>query len=451
MPKVTVYIPTHNYGRFLRQAIKSVIGQKFDGWELIVIDDGSTDNTSDILKEFEARPKIKIIRQDKKGLTTTNNIAIRLSRGRYIMRLDADDYLDENALLVLSNILDTHSDVGLVYPDYYRIDEQGEIIDLERRKKIGTEVTLLDLPAHGACTMIRKSCLTELGGYDESLPCQDGYEIWLRFIKRYKPYNVNIPLFYYRQHDGSLTQNKEKILSARRRAKRNFINARYGRQIPKVLAIIPVRKDSGGLCDSALKEIAGRPLIDYTISETLKTDLLDKVVVTSNDEKILDFAGRFDGIKPLRRPADLCLPNSRIEPTVNYVLSVLKKEHNYCPYAVMLLYAHTPLRRAFHIEHAIDTLLIFDVDSVVSVCEDINFYYRHTKEGLTPLVKKRLLRLERDALYRENGAIYLSKTPVIKKDSFLGTKIGHITMLPEESVKIDSEFNYWLAEKILKR
>lgn len=450
MPKVTVYIPTHNYGRFLGQAIKSVIGQKFDGWELIVIDDGSTDNTSDILKKFEAHPKIKIIRQDKKGLTTTNNIAIRLSRGRYIMRLDADDYLDENALLVLSNILDTHPDVGLVYPDYYRVDEQGEIIDLERRKKIGTEVTLLDLPAHGACTMIRKSCLTELGGYDESLPCQDGYDLWLRFIKRYKPYNVNIPLFYYRQHDGSLTQNKEKILAARRRAKRNFINARYGK-IPKVLAIIPVRKDSGVLSDSALKDIAGKPLIHYTVSEALNTKLLDKIVVTSNDEKILDFAGRFDGLTRVRRPADLCRPNSRIEPTVKYVLSVLKKEHNYSPYAVMLLYAHTPLRKAFHIEQAIDTLLIFDVESVVSVCEDINFYYRHTKEGLAPLVKKRLLRLERDALYRENGAIYLSKTSVIKKDNFLGGKLGHITMLPEESIKTDSEFNHWLAEKILKK
>lgn len=450
MPKVTVYIPTHNYAKFLSQAINSVIKQKFDDWELIVIDDGSTDNTRDILKAFENHPKIKIIYQERKGLAVTNNIALRLSQGEYIMRLDADDYLDENALLVLSNILDTHHKVSLVYPDYYRMDEQGEIIDIERRKKIGEEVTLLDLPAHGACTMIRKSCLIELGGYNETLSCQDGYDLWIRFINRYKPYNVNTPLFYYRQHTRSLTQDKRKILMARYLAKRNFVKTKFGKNIPRVLAIIPVRKQSGILSDAALKDMAGKPLIYYTISEALKTDLLDKIVVTTDDEEVLKYIEGFPKILGIRRPAELSMPNSRIEPTVEYILDFLKENKNYHPDAVILLYIHSPLRKTMHIEKAIDTMLIFDVDSVVSVCEDINFYYRHTKQGLSPLSKRRLLRLERDALYRENGAIYLSRISSIKKDNFLGTKIGHITMLSEDSIKIDSEFNYWLAERIIK-
>jgi CMP-N-acetylneuraminic acid synthetase len=447
--KVTVYIPTHNYGKFLSQAINSVIKQKFNDWELIVIDDGSTDDTRDILKGFSAHPKIKIIHQERKGLAVTNNIALRLSQGEYIMRLDADDYLDENALLVLSNILNTHPEIGLVYPDYYRVDEDGEIIDIERRKKIGQEVELLDLPAHGACTMMRKSCLLELGGYDESLSCQDGYELWLRFIERFKPYNVNVPLFYYRQHGRSLTQDKKKVLLTRHRAKRNFVKRKFGRNMPRVLAIIPVRKQSNIYPDLALRELAGKPLIYYTISQALETDLLDKVVVTSDDEEILGYVRSFPRILTLRRPAELCLPNSRIEPTVEYVLSYLKKNMEYCPDAVMLLYIHTPLRKRVHIEKAIDTMLIFNVDSVISVCEDLNFYYQHTKQGLAPLVKRRLLRLERDALYRENGAIYLSRTSAIKRDSFLGNSISHIAMLPEESIKIDSEFNFWLAEKVI--
>ena len=450
MPKVTVYIPTHNYGRYVGRAIESVVNQKFDDWELIVIDDGSTDNTTMVLKEFTDHPKIKIIHQEKKGLTVTNNIALRLSQGKYIIRLDADDYLDENALLVLSNILDTHPDVGLVYPDYYRVDEEEEIIDIERRKKIDEEVSLLDLPAHGACTMIRKSCLIELGGYNETLPCQDGYDLWIRFIDKYKPYNVNIPLFYYRQHSRNLTQDKRKILSARHWAKRNYVKAKFGENIPKVLAIIPVRKQSNILSDSALKDIAGKPMIYYTITEVLKTNLLDKVVVTSDDDEVLKYVGNFPTIIGIKRPPELSLPNSRIEPTVDYILTFLKKNQNYYPNVVMLLYIHTPLRKYIHIEKAIDTMLIFNVDSVVSVSEDLGFYYRHVKNGLAPLTKRRLLRLERDALYRENGAIYLSKISAIKKNNFLGEKIGHIVMLPEESVKIDCEFNYWLAEKIIK-
>jgi CMP-N-acetylneuraminic acid synthetase len=450
MPKVTVYIPTHNYARYLTQAIESVIKQKYSDWELIVIDDGSTDDTPDILKKYADHPRIKIIHQEKKGLPVTNNIALRLSQGEYIMRLDADDYLDENALLVLSNILDTHPGVGLVYPDYYRIEENGELIDIERRKKIGKEVSLLDLPAHGACTMIRKSCLIELGGYDETLSCQDGYDLWIRFIDRYKPYNVNVPLFYYRQHSKSLTKDKQRILLAGHRANRNFIKAKFGEGIPKVLAIIPVRRISDVFSGSALKEVNGKPLIYYTLSEALKTKLLDKIVVTTDDDEILKYARDFHGVTCIKRPSRLALLNSRIEPTVKYILIFLKKYQNYSPDAVMLLYVHTPLRRYIHIEKAIDALLIFNVESVISVCEDINFYYRHTKNGLFPLAKRRLLRLERDSLYRENGAIYLSKIQAIKNGNFLGSKIGHIMMLPEESVKVDSEFNYWLAEKIIK-
>lgn len=448
--KITVYIPTHNYGKYIEKAIQSVLSQTIKKWELIIINDGSTDNTSEILKKYMDRPGITIVEQERKGLNVSNNIALRLSRGDYIIRLDADDYFDENALLVLSNILDTHPEVGLVYPDYYRVDESGEIVDMERRKKIGEEADLLDLPAHGACTMIRKSHLVELGGYDETLSCQDGYDLWIRFINRHKAYNVNVPLFYYRQHAKSLTQDKRRILSTRHQAKRNYVKSKFGTKIPKVLAIIPVRKESNVSANLAMKELAGKPLIFYTISEALKTNLLDKIVVTTDDDEVLEYLKGFPKITAIKRPVELSLPNSRIEPTVNYILSVLKNEQGYVPQAVMLLYIHTPLRKYIYIEKAIDTMLIFGVDSVVSVCEDMDFYYRHTKNGLAPLVKRRLLRLERDGLYRENGSIYLSRISSVKKDNFLNGRIGHITMLPEESIKVDSGFNYWLAEKIIK-
>lgn len=451
MPKVTVYIPTHNYGRYIRKCIDSVLKQKFSDWELIIINDGSTDNTKQLLNNYTANKKIKIIHQEKNGLTVTNNIALRLSTGEYIIRLDADDYLDENALLVLSNILDSYPEVGLVYPDYYRVNENGEIIDIQRRKKIGQEDRIFDLPAHGACTMIRKSCLLDLGGYNESLTCQDGYDLWIRFIGKYRPYNINVPLFYYRQHSRSLTQDKSKVLAARHKAKREFVRTKFGKHIPKVMAIIPTRQETNSPFDYALKNFAGKPLIYYTLSEALKTDLLDKIVVTSDDEKALKYTSGFNRLITIKRPTHLSLPNSPIEPTVNHVLNFLKRNRNYEPYAIMLLYIHTPLRKCMHIENAIDTLLIFNTDSVISVCEDTNFYYRHAKHGLSPLVKQRCLRLERDALYRENGAIYLSRLPCINKDSFLGKKVGHITMLPEESIKIDSELNYWLAEEIIQK
>ena len=77
------------------------------------------------------------------------------------------------------------------------------------------DVTLLDQPAHGACTMIRTKILKEMGGYDESFNKQDGYDLWIRLIDSHKVSNINLPLFYYRQHSKSLTSDKLDLLKTR--------------------------------------------------------------------------------------------------------------------------------------------------------------------------------------------------------------------------------------------
>ena len=215
IPTITVYMPNYNYGDYIEEAIESVENQVFKDWELIIIDDGSTDGSSKILKKYSTHNKITVIEQKNKGLNVTNNVAIRIARGNYIVRLDADDYLDENFLLVLSSVLDEKKDVGLVFPDYHHVDFEGNITETIRRDKIDGKDQVLDLPAHGACTMYRKEVLINLDSYDEEFSCQDGYDIWIRFIEKYKPYNVNIPLFYYRQHNSSLTRDSQKILDTR--------------------------------------------------------------------------------------------------------------------------------------------------------------------------------------------------------------------------------------------
>ncbi len=447
MPKVTVYIPTHNHQDYVENAIESVLKQKYHDWELIVIDDGSRDNTRAVLKRYGHHPSIKIIFQENKGLTVTNNIALRLSKGEYIMRLDGDDFLDENILLVLSNILDTHPAVGLVYPDWYNVNENGEITDVVRRNR-AAETTLFDIPAHGACTMIRKSCLLDIGGYNESITCQDGYDLWIRFIEKYKVYNVNCPLFYYRKHSSNLTNNHKKITDTRGQIKRDFVKKKF-KDIPlKVAAVIPVRGFSDNYNDSALFDIAGKKLIDYTIEEVLKTEVVDKVILTTNDGKVMSYCEKYESLKKIKRPDELCKINSSIFGTLNFVLDELEKE-DYTPDAVLVLYINSPLRKSRHIEKAVDTMIIFDTDSVISVRENINNHYQHHPEGMVPLFNDRKLRLEREALFEENGAIYLTKTKFARENNY-GGKIGHITMSKDESFNIHDEFDFWLVSKILE-
>ncbi|MEM6724140.1 MAG: glycosyltransferase family A protein, partial [Bacteroidota bacterium] len=97
-PLLTVYITNYNYEAYIKQAIESVLNQSFQNFELLIIDDGSTDNSRDIIESYKDHEQITIIYQQNKGLNVTNNIALRLAHGKYIMRLDADDYLTADAL-----------------------------------------------------------------------------------------------------------------------------------------------------------------------------------------------------------------------------------------------------------------------------------------------------------------------------------------------------------------
>lgn len=451
MVKVTVYIPTYNYGKYIDRAIQSVLKQTMSDWELIVIDDGSTDDTMEILAKYKENKKIRIIEQKNKGLNITNNIALRLANGRYIIRLDADDYFDENILLILSNILDTKPEIGLVYPDYYHIDENDELIESIRRKKISEEVELLDLPAHGACTMIRREYLLEVGGYQEEFSCQDGYDIWLKLINQYKPYNVNIPLFYYRQHPASLTHKQKKILDTRRQIKKQFVEKNLIGKRPRILGIIPIVKRSFYSPAEPFTDLAGKPLLWYTLNELQYTKVLDKVVLTSDDDEILAYGKNFPDIKLYKRPAELSKITTPTKDIAKDILTSLRETSDYEPDAVCILYITAPLRKARHIEKAVDTMVIFGVDSVISVKEELGNLYQHRRFGLTPIADRmRSIRIEREAIYKENGAIYLSRSNVINSGHLLGKKCGHIIMLPEENIKISSEFDLWMAEKIIK-
>ena len=118
---------------------------------------------------------------------------------------------------------------------------------------------------------------------------------------------------------------------------------------------------------------------------------------------------------------------------------------------VCILSISTPLRKAKHIENAIDAMNVFSVDTVISIEEEFSPCYQHSRFGLTSLniSGEGEPRLERNAMYKYNGAILLTRLKIIHQGKLHGQKVGHITMLPEESVKINSNYEYWLAEQLI--
>ncbi len=444
-PKVTVYITSYNYENYIGKAIESVLNQTFQDFELLIFDDGSTDGSRKVLEVYDDNPKVNVFYQENKGLPATCNEALKNAKGDFIIRLDADDYFDENILMVLSNFLEKNEEVASVYPDYYEIDENNNVLGIVRRKKIGEESKLLDLPAHGACTMIRRKCLDELGGYSADVKCQDGYDLWIRLIQKFKPSNVNLPLFYYRKHSESSTTNSKKILDARKEIKEKFVEEN-GKNVKRCV-IIPIRGDSRVYSGLALKEVAGKPLMFYAIDSALKSGV-DKVVVTTDDKIIGEKAKEF-GAEVIMRPEELAKKNTPIEPTILFVLSELER-NGFVPELVGVYFYTSPLISEKNIKEAMNTVLIFNADSVISVKENPRFMYKHGENGLEPLFEKRKLKLERDFLFEESGGIIVSKRNAINENSLLGEKIGHVILTENEAVDIEDKFTFWLASKILE-
>ena len=443
-PLITVYITNYNYGKFIKKAINSVLNQTFRNYELIIIDDGSKDKSTKIIKQFENRRNIKVVFQKNKGLIVSNNLALRLSKAKYIIRLDSDDWLDPHALEIMSNILERNKKISLVFPDYYEVDKNGKIIKQVRRHNF-KKVKLFDQPAHGACTMIRRENLVDIGGYDEEFSCQDGYYLWLKFIKKYMVRNVNLPLFYYRQHQSNLTNNKKKILQNRSRII-SKLQARENKK--KVLAILPVRGLKLNPNSLVLKKIKNKPLIFYTIDSILNSKLIDKLIITSPDSRLLNTIKKKykNGIITIKRPENLGFINTELEKTIKHSIKKVKSKKIKYDY-VMNISFRTPFISSKILDDGINTLKLFNSDKIICVTHETHKYYKHDGSCLKSLTVSSNLKLERDAIYKQvMGFNIVKKNCLFKNDENL--KIGHIVLTDNQSFEINSENDLKISEKL---
>lgn len=452
-PKVSVVITARDYGKYLKQCLDSALNQKYKDYEVIVVNDGSTDNTAQILQEYEDR--VKIINLPGVGLAGACNRGVGAATGKYVIRLDADDFFDENILLVETTYLDDHPDIDLVFPDYYLVDESGEVVEHVRQLKVGAELKLLYRNPLAAGAMFRKKRFEELEGYTEKPGYTEDYDFWIRFATKYKVANINLPLMYYRRHKGSMSSDRRWKTGATRYVKEEFVKSKLkpALQKLKILCIIPARAEARGDGGKlAIRDLNGKPLIAYTIEEALKCKLLDRVIVSTEDKEIAEVSKHYRAEVPFLRLKELSAEGVPVEHVVISMLDFLWKKEKYRPDIIVIPHVVSPLKKECHITEAINTMLIFDVDTVLSATEDKSFYWRPGMYGLSPLFEKRLLKQEREILYKENGAIYVVKREVLEKTmNIIGKSVVHVEMLPEESVHIDSEYDFWLIKQILKR
>ena len=452
-PLVTVYITNYNYAKYISQSIESVLGQTMNNFELLIIDDGSTDNSKEIIESYASHPLINIIFQQNKGLNVTNNIAMRAASGKYIMRLDADDYLEQSALEQMSNVLEANPLLGLVFPDYYYVNEAGERTGEERRHNFDAEVSLYDQPAHGACTMIRLDYLKELGGYNESFTCQDGYDLWIKFVTHYKVTNINKPLFSYRRHSSNLTNNESKILATRKQIKASFVGQNL--RLPSTLAIIPVRNSFIGKTNWPIYAFQGETMLEKKVRECLLAKALTQIVLSVADDELFEFSSKKFANTPrvivLKRSKDLAGPNQTLNNTIEHALAELHKRNMEFE-AVMSVSLEFPLTRADVIDEAVNTLVLFKSDSVISVRPDTHLYYQHNGHSLKPILDQhKFTRLEREALYKGAGGIVLTTLKNLRDHKTpIAGRVSHVVVDEENAFGVFSEFDLKLLSHYLQ-
>lgn len=214
---VSVVIPAYNAAQYIRQAIESVLAQTYRDFEIIVVDDGSSDDTPSIARQFGAA--IRYIRQPNRGLSAARNTAIKHACGAVIALLDSDDLWDPEFLEKMMRLLNNHPEVAGVYCGFQYINSQGEIVGRPSLKTVSPELFYATMIDEGnwlaPCGVIFRKRLTESAGlFDESLQAVEDWDMWIR-LSEHQPF-IGLPeaLVKYRRHETNMSQDPERMIKA---------------------------------------------------------------------------------------------------------------------------------------------------------------------------------------------------------------------------------------------
>lgn len=211
MPKVSVIIAAYNLMAYLPETVNSVLAQTYTDFELIIVDDGSSDNTSQWVSQ-QQDPRIRLITQNNMGLAGASNTGIANARGEYISIMDADDLWETTKLAQQVDILDRCPEVSIVYTWVTYMNEQGEstgrIVKTEAEGYIWKDLITVNQIECGSVAMIRRACFEQVGLFDTNLKSYGlDWDMWLRMALQYQFKAIRQPLVYYRQRASSGSRN----------------------------------------------------------------------------------------------------------------------------------------------------------------------------------------------------------------------------------------------------
>jgi glycosyltransferase involved in cell wall biosynthesis len=230
-PLVSVVIAAYNCGRFLSDAVNSVLKQTYRNLEILLVDDGSTDTTQEVIAGF-SDPRLRSFYQANQGQAAAKNKGITEANGEFIAFLDADDLWHSKKLEMQIPLFSRSREIGVVYTKLSLIDQRGNPINTPDRVHHSgyiTEKLLFDNCVTGMTSIIRHECIDKVGLFNENLPMGIDYDLWLRISLEYQFYFFDAITYYYRQWEGQMSHNSAKRMECAFQIMDSFFASNPGR------------------------------------------------------------------------------------------------------------------------------------------------------------------------------------------------------------------------------
>jgi len=193
-PLVSIITPTYNRADFISEAVESVLVQSYPDFELLIVDDGSEDNTSEVLGPYLNDSRIKLFRQENQGQSVARNLALAEAKGEFICFLDSDNYWPKEKLEQQVRLFEKHPETDVLYGDNVIINEEGRELSRKNMSRYSGSIArqmIKDNCVAMNTTMARRKCFDEMGGMSGKRRVADDYDLWLRlsakYIFRYEP------------------------------------------------------------------------------------------------------------------------------------------------------------------------------------------------------------------------------------------------------------------------
>jgi len=198
LPDVSIIITNYNYGLYIGRCVRSCLSQRGIKCEVIVVDDGSTDNSFEMLEPF--REQIKVIKTKQNvGVAGASNLGIRVAQGQFFFRVDADDYINKDMAFIMKRYLEANHDAFCVSSDYILVDSYENML----QRKYAEEENI-------SCgIMYRKDLFVQMGGYNDKMRHREEEELRKRLGDKYKIHHLKIPFYRYRMHNHNKTKDPE--------------------------------------------------------------------------------------------------------------------------------------------------------------------------------------------------------------------------------------------------